>query len=199
MKKSVLLFVAMLCIAALNINAQNNPPVAVNDSSIIITSYPYGTIVHFTILLNDYDPDGDAIKIAEVFQQGEGEYFNYNDSTLTCTISSLFEIVFKYRVCETNDTNSISNWAYLNINPAMDENAPVAKNDTITYSPGYPVNVNVLLNDYDPNGEPFYLYDNTNDFYNDSIIKVLIKFNDYPDLNNGYKKRIYNITYKRYK
>ncbi len=191
MKKSVLLFVAMFCIATLNVNAQNNPPVAVNDSIIIIKNFPFDTIVHYNILLNDFDPDGDAIKIAEVFQQGEGEYFNFTDSTLTCTISGLLEIVFKYRVCETADTNSLSNWAYLNINPGMDENAPIAKNDTIICSPGYPVNVNVLLNDYSPIGNSFYL--ESSNMISDSIIEIFVDFNDYQILHNEYKLNIYFI------
>ncbi|MCK4406505.1 MAG: hypothetical protein KAV44_02395, partial [Bacteroidales bacterium] len=193
MKKKYLLIAAVFCIAALNINAQNNPPVAINDSSIVIYNLPNDTTIQFNILLNDYDPDGDPIKIAEVFQQGEVEYFNFTDSSIIYTFSGLFEIVFQYRVCETADTSSLSNWAYLYINPAMDENAPVARNDTITCSPGYYTTVNVLLNDYDPNGESFYLYRNHNIIY-DSIIEIIINFNDYPILNEGYRKTFYIIT-----
>jgi hypothetical protein len=193
MKIKYLLIAAMFCIATINNNAQNNPPVAVNDSSIVIYNYPYNTTIQFNVLLNDYDPDGDPIKIAEVFQQGNGEYFNYTDSTIIYTINSLFEVVFQYRVCETIDTSSLSNRAYLYINPQMDINAPIARNDTIICVPGYLATANVLLNDYDPNGDSFYLYRNNNIIY-DSTIEIIINFNEYYTLYKGYKKRYYLIT-----
>ena len=179
MKRKYLLIAAVFCIATININAQNNPPVAVNDSSIVIYNFPYDTTIQFNVLLNDHDPDGYPIKITEVFQQGKGEYFNYTDSTIIYTIYTLFEVVFQYRVCETADTSSLSNWAYLYINPQMDINAPVARNDTITCVPGYPATANVLLNDYDPNGDSFYLYQNINNIIYDSTIEIIINFNEY--------------------
>ena len=200
MKRKYLLIAAVFCIATININAQNNPPVAINDSSIVIYNFPYDTTIQFNVLLNDYDPDGDPIKIAEVFQQGEGEYFNYTDSTITYTFDNLLEVVFQYRVCETADTSSLSNRAYLYINPQMDINAPVARNDTVTTIPGFDVYINVLKNDYDPSVDSMYiesvfLY---GEIISDSVIKITFDVTgittNYIDYYRGYKVVYYTVS-----
>ncbi len=200
MKRKYLLIAAVFCIATININAQNNPPVAVNDSSIVIYNLQNDTTIQFNILLNDYDPDGDPIKIAEVFQQGEGEYFNFTDSSITYTFDNLLEVVFQYRVCETADTSSLSNWAYLYINPQMDINAPIARNDTVTTIPGFDVYINVLKNDYDPNGDSMYiesvfLY---GEIISDSVIKITFDVTgittNYIDYYRGYKVVYYTVS-----
>ncbi|MCD4790673.1 MAG: hypothetical protein K8R37_11795, partial [Bacteroidales bacterium] len=199
MKKGYLLFIAVFCVAIIKINAQNNPPVAINDSSIIILEFVPGgnNTFEFNVLINDYDPDGDPIEIAEVYQQGSADTIIFTDSTIIYDFgfssNSIIEHVFVYRVYEVEDTTSMSNWAYLYVNPQMSINAPVARNDTITCSPGYSSTVNVLLNDYDPNGDSFYLYRNSNIIY-DSTIEIIINFNDYYTLHKGYGRLPYLIT-----
>ncbi len=204
MKKSYLLFIAVFCIAIIKIDAQNNPPVAINDSSIIILEIGPGpnNIFEFNVLINDYDPDGDPIKIAEVCQQGSADSIIFTDSTIIYDFGfssfSIIEHVFVYRVHEVENTTSMSNWAYLYVNPQMSINAPVARNDTITTIPGFDVYINVLKNDYDPNGDSMYIPDFVYGIVSDSVIKITFDVTgsttNYSDYYRGYKVVHYTIS-----
>lgn len=207
MKKGYLLFVAVFCIAIMKINGQNNPPVAINDSSIIILEWYPGAnnIFEFNVLLNDYDPDGDPIEIAEVYQQGSADSIIFTDSTIIYDFSwnfyAVIEHVFVYRVHEVENTTLMSNWAYLYVNPQMSINAPVARNDTITTIPGFDVYINVLKNDYDPNGDSIYIefeYVLGGEIVSDSVIKITFDVTgsatNYIDYYRGYKVVYYAVS-----
>ena len=200
MKK--LLFIISI-VSSILVFGQNQPPVAVNDSfAFQLPVTP--TDLMLNILQNDYDPDGDPIKIVEVNRIGFGTYsnFNFNDSILIVPISigtNLYELVFQYKIQEINDSTSSSNWATVYLNPYMNINAPIARNDTVTGSPGTDLYVNVLKNDYDPNGDSIYIMScfGRGEIVSDSIIKISFPMDiniEYQEYINGYMKVGYLIS-----
>ncbi len=76
--KTSCLFV-LIIITGLISEAQNNPPVAVNDTVWGYAGYP----VYINLLKNDYDPDGDSIYISQGFNQNQ-----INDTTWEIIIPS---------------------------------------------------------------------------------------------------------------
>jgi len=170
-----------------------SPPVATNDSFVpVIGELLMGsqdTTISFNLLENDYDPDEDPIKIKEIYEVSNPEnVFTINDSSFLLTISggpSVYtERMFKYRICEVDDVTSDSEWAFVNINPALSADAPVAKNDSITLVPGHNFDVNVLNNDINTSGGQLYIeiYDTV---YSNGIIEVGIDWDDYNYLRQG--------------
>jgi hypothetical protein len=66
--------------AMFQICAQNRP-VAVNDNFIPVTS---GYMITFNLLINDYDPDGDLIRIKEVIDiESPLDTLIFTDSSFT--------------------------------------------------------------------------------------------------------------------
>ncbi len=198
MKKSFQLIAVFILLSIppgsfMALNAQN-APVAINDNYIPIISNT--TTLTFNLLENDYDPDGDLIKIKEIVNIANPQDTSliYSDSIFTVTIN-LYEIVFKYRICEVNNIFSISNWAYIDINGALSADAPVAKNDTITILPLCNYFFNPLLNDIDPNGDSLYIsYCNWGQKISDSIVLVNIPFTNYSSLYSGEERDVYIVN-----
>lgn len=175
---------------------QNQAPVAVNDSFELQVGMP-GVVLN--VLQNDYDPEGDPIKIAEVNRIGFGTTSSFNDSSiLVGTMPLLYEHIYEYRIQEINDSTSISNWATVYFNPYIDINAPIAINDTVIGFPGTSIYVNVLKNDYDPNGDSIYIFSSggRGEIVSDSIIMIDFPMDniEYDEYNNGYLKMAYIIA-----
>ncbi|MFU8844634.1 MAG: T9SS type A sorting domain-containing protein [Bacteroidales bacterium] len=160
MKKNLQFILLLPFWLALQTHAQNLP-IAVNDNFIPVVDIWVLTEFTFNLLVNDYDPDGDAIKIKEV--QHVGNYqgtFLFNDSSIILELvhyAGLFERVYKYRICKVSDPEKVSNWAYVNVNGVMSLDGPQARNDTLTMSPGYVYELNVLKNDSSLSGDSLFL------------------------------------------
>jgi hypothetical protein len=174
MEKKIITTLVALIILLLGTNllSQNNTPVAVNDSLMPIFELDYtiitDTIISINVVENDFDPDGESIRICEVKSRlGQSYITAHTDSTiiLTMPLMPTWEHVYNYRVCKINDTNSISNWAYLNVNPAAHPNLPIARNDTVIGIRGYSITINILKNDNHPLGDTVIIYSpsSTND------------------------------------
>jgi len=73
-------------------------------------------------------------------------------------------------------------------------NPPVAVDDTIYISPGYDYKINVLKNDYDPDGDSIYLVGPSSLVEDDSCVLLALDFNDFSILNNQYKRYYYYIS-----
>lgn len=74
MKKGLLILIIMcLCLPSV-VNAENNPPVAVNDYVTVLMNSSDNPI---DVLANDYDPDGDSIRITTVATPPHGSVRYY--------------------------------------------------------------------------------------------------------------------------
>jgi len=127
-----------------------NIPVAVNDTVSILAGYPYEIMV----LENDYDINGDPVKISNVTSNVEEYgYYTNNDSVIVlspfCYLTEDFS--FSYRIQETENSAHYSGYATIYVNIIENTNQPIAIDDEITISAYEQDSFNLLLNDQDPN------------------------------------------------
>ncbi|MCB2221849.1 MAG: T9SS type A sorting domain-containing protein [Bacteroidetes bacterium] len=146
-----------------------NAPIAVKDTIVFATGIEPDSVYTFNLLVNDYDPEGFAFVIDSVYQVAEkatfagASEFEYADSlfTIECPPGNLFgfliQKIFKYRLRRADDPSVKSNWATLDLNPAIDLDFPVATNDTISGTPYHNSYVDVLANDYHPLGKEIHI------------------------------------------
>ncbi|WP_181423484.1 Ig-like domain-containing protein [Halomonas heilongjiangensis] len=130
----------------------NNPPVANDDSASTLE----GTAVQIAVLANDSDPDGDPLTIGSVTQPANGSVTINPDGTLTYTPNEEFvgSDSFTYRASDgelLSDPATVS----ITVEPAEPvNNPPVANDDSATTTQGIAVQIAVLANDSDPDGDP---------------------------------------------
>lgn len=162
----------------LSVSPNMEYPFAVDDSASIMK----GDTLFYSVMDNDYDLQGDELELFYAKRHsGQGSwYWSYNDSIIICVpnagMSEGFYPVFEYQIREKNNISHRSNIAQAGVYVLPNPNIPVAVNDTVSALAGYPIDIHVLLNDYDINGDDFYVYDVTcnSSFgfisFNDSII-----------------------------
>ncbi|MCF8369130.1 MAG: T9SS type A sorting domain-containing protein [Bacteroidales bacterium] len=163
---------------------QNSPPVATGEEVYPIFNFDVSqndTTINVNLLLNDFDPEGNPIEIAEIRNRTGQEFaqFTFSDSTISLTMSQtkIIEQAYDYRVREKDDTLAVSNWATLIFNPVFGPDYPVARNDTITIYPVSNGYINVLKNDFHPLGDSLFIETSLNS----SDSSVLFHFPYYND------------------
>ncbi len=127
----------------------NRPPVAANDSAQTLPATP----VRIPVLRNDSDPDGDGISIASVGTPAHGAAVLNSDGTLTYTPSTGFlgNDVFSYAI---SDGRGGMATAQVTVQVGAGANAPpVARDDVVGVFKGGGVDIPVLDNDSDPDGD----------------------------------------------
>lgn len=127
----------------------NRPPVAANDSA----QTPPATPVRIPVLGNDSDPDGDGLSITSVGTPGRGTAVINSDGTVTYTPAAGFEgnDVFSYVI---SDGRGGTATAQVTVQVGAGANAPpVARDDVIGVFKGGGVDIPVLDNDSDPDGD----------------------------------------------
>jgi hypothetical protein len=137
-------------------NTCTNPaPIAVNDT---VTTTLNTTKVS-SIATNDYDPLGDEL----VFNTAPITGLT-NGGGLTISTAGLVTFTpvsnwtgidsFRYRVCDTASPALCDTaWYFVSII----NNPPVAVNDYTSVEAGFPVSLNILTNDNEPDGQPLSL------------------------------------------
>ncbi len=136
-------------------NIENNPeyPIAINDTA---TAF-LGDTLYIPVLQNDFDAQDDQLKIFDAESETGHIKVEFTDSLLKVFPKIIgdtgFRLAYKYQNAETDNSNHLSNYAggylYIKDNP----NLPVAFNDTASVMAGEPVDIPVLLNDTDINGD----------------------------------------------
>lgn len=127
----------------------NRPPVATDDTA----QTPPATPVRIGVLANDSDPDGDTLTIDSVGTPAHGQAVRNADGTVTYTPAPGFEGSdnFSYVV---SDGRGGSATARVTILVAIGTNRPpVALDDAIGVIKGGGVDIPVLANDSDPDGD----------------------------------------------
>ena len=83
-----------------------NPPIAVNDTFVLLTGCENYSITG-NILLNDYDPDGDEIKLYYIITPKVGELSITNKGEFTFTIPTAYygTLIFEYYITEVNNNS----------------------------------------------------------------------------------------------
>jgi len=126
----------------------NTAPVAGNDTA----TTTKGTPVNIAVLANDTDANGDALSVSSFTQPANGTVtFTNGIATYTPATGFVGTNTFTY---VATDGQLQSNVATVTVQVNQPANtAPVAVNDTTTTSRSTPVNIAVLANDTDANGD----------------------------------------------
>ncbi|MEP5000898.1 MAG: Ig-like domain-containing protein [Paracoccaceae bacterium] len=132
---------------AVTVNPVDDAPVAADD----VATTDEDTPVEIDVLTNDSDPDGDTLTVTSATSP-DGTVTINPDGTLTFTPDADFngDTTITYTVTDPNgneDTGSVS----VAVNPVDD--APVAADDVATTSFDTAVDIDVLANDSDPDGD----------------------------------------------
>lgn len=134
----------------------NQTPVANPDSA----STSPGNAISINVLANDSDPDGHPLSVTGVTQpaNGQGSVVPNADGTLLytppATVASAFTASFSYTVTDSLGASAIGSVA-VSVSASPVNQAPVANADTATTTDGVAINIDVLANDTDPEGNPF--------------------------------------------
>ncbi|MBL8299503.1 MAG: tandem-95 repeat protein [Rhodanobacteraceae bacterium] len=127
----------------------NRPPVAVNDAAQTQPATP----VRISVLANDRDPDSDPLTIASVTTPAHGTAVPNSDGTVTYAPAAGFSgsDSFSYIV---SDGRGGTATAQVTITVSAATNRPpVARDDAIGVFKGGGVDIPVLANDSDPDGD----------------------------------------------
>ncbi|MFV0417324.1 MAG: Ig-like domain-containing protein [Dysgonomonas sp.] len=133
----------------------NNNVVANNDAGITEQDIP----VSGNVLTNDFDPDGDnlVINTTPVTPPAQGSVTISADGTYVYTPAPGFKGVdtFVYEVCDDgNPVTCDRATVTITVLPKSDKTNHTYANDDVFYSEvNKPVNGNVLVNDFDPEGD----------------------------------------------
>lgn len=89
----------------ITVNFVNHPPVAVDDS----TALKKGSSATIAVLANDYDPDGDAIRLTGVTQPAHGTVVANSGGTVTYKPAKNFKGVdtFTYTITDTHGASAV--------------------------------------------------------------------------------------------
>ncbi|MFH1121192.1 MAG: Ig-like domain-containing protein [Bacteroidota bacterium] len=122
------------------VNKNPHCPVGVADTAYGTTYIP----MTIDVLPNDFDPDGDIFVIKDV-SKGTITSDNkilYQSTPLAMDVDSLF-----YRIMESGNPLSYSEWIKVTVQLAVNPDLPVAVDDYVTTHAGVPIEIRPLLND----------------------------------------------------
>ena len=128
---------------------QNDIPVANNDEATVNE----GDSVKIDIVANDTDADGTLDNSSIIFSNIEnGECINNNDGTVTFVHdgSETTSASFSYTI--NDDVGATSNVANVSITVIPQNDPPVTVDDEATVNEGDTITINIVENDYDPDG-----------------------------------------------
>ena len=129
-------------------NGLDDPPVAIDDQ---VTARS-GASVTVEVTANDHDPDGEAIAVSSVETPGHGSVDIGTASTVVYTPSTGYVGVdqFDYTIVDGNGTPATATVVIELLAPGATNKPPVGVIDTAETGAGVAVEIDVLLNDVDP-------------------------------------------------
>ncbi len=136
-------------------NGIDDPPVAVDDP---VTSRA-GRAVSVPVTANDYDPDGEAIAVVDIGTAGHGTVEIGTASTVIFNPEPGYVGLdrFTYTIADGNGTEASAE-VIIELIPLDGTNQPpVGAPDDAETGAGVPVDVDVLLNDIDPDRDPLQI------------------------------------------
>ncbi len=140
------------------IKVEENPdlPVAIDDS---VSAFGGDTIL-IPVLKNDFDPNGKALKIRDVYKPFSGNQLAFNDSVIIYTpkLSYTGNIKITYSMMH-QDSLYYSHDASVFVTLLKNPDLPIANDDYFEVMPGVEYHLNLLENDIDPLGDSLMLDD----------------------------------------
>jgi len=154
--KTLLLSLISAFISFQFIMAQNHPPVAVADTVFGFSQTP----MLIDVLTNDYDPDNDSIYITDTWSYS-GTATIQDGKVHYVPGSSIGEQSFRYTV--SDGLSSDNEWVRVMV--AINPNAPVAVADTFDLLELSTQQLDILSNDFDPDGDDLKIISVTSETY----------------------------------
>jgi len=135
--------------AEVTVDVVNDAPVAQPDSAQTDSGVP----VQIEVLANDSDPNGDAIELVAVSAAGNGSTRIVGDA-VTYEPNAGFSGTdsFSYTIRDSGGAEATGE-----VTVVVTNDAPVAEPDSAETGAGVPVEIDVLANDSDPNGDAIEL------------------------------------------
>lgn len=143
-------------IVTVTVTAVNDPPIAVNDT----VSLAANTSIDIVVTANDSDPEGATptlISSPVLVAPTRGTAARISGSTIRYTpnANQSGSDTFQYEIGDGSGARARA-WVNLTIIGGVNR-APIANHDTASTLEDVPVDINVLANDSDPDGDPIAL------------------------------------------
>ena len=133
----------------LTVTAVNDPPVAVDDTA----STDEDTAININVVSNDTDAEGDTLSVTQVTTPSNGTVAITSGSTTTVTYTPNTNFNgtdgFDYTVSDGTDTDT----GTVNLTVTAVNDPPVAVNDSASTPKDTAININVISNDTDADGD----------------------------------------------
>lgn len=130
----------------IDVGGVNSPPTAVDDSA--TTNQDVAVVID--VLANDSDIDMDTLTVSDVTDGASGTVTNNGtDVTYTPNAGTFGTDTFTYTVTD----GALTDTATVTVTVQQANNVPVPQDDTVTTAQDTPVDINVLGNDSDPDGD----------------------------------------------
>lgn len=133
--------------ATITVTSVNDPPVAVDDTTVAVTNLA----VIIPVLNNDSDVDGDALSVISV---GNGQHgtATTDGTTVSYTSAPAFVGTDSFTYTIDDGPMHLTDTARVTVTVVASNEPPVAADDTAETVADTPVEINVLGNDTDPEG-----------------------------------------------
>ena len=138
-------------LVVIRVTPVDDPPVALDDR----TTTPAGTTVSVPVLDNDSDPEGEPLSAPTIIEGPGHGTANVVGDTIVYTPSPGYEgpETLTYEVCDAGGLCDEAVVTIIVAGPANDNGVPIARDDTATTDEGVAVEIPVLANDSDPDGD----------------------------------------------
>jgi large repetitive protein len=167
----------------------NDKPIANDD---VETTDP-GVAVMVNAVFNDSDVDLQPLTLTIINNPSNGIAVNNGDGTVTYTPDITFlngTDTITYQICD-NGTPSLCDTAIIVIFVPLQNLPPVVSNETLVVFEDQPGTINVLNNDYDPNGDAMSITLTINAQHGFATISPAGTLNYLPDVNYSGNDTVY--------
>lgn len=147
--KSISFIALLIVLVSYQTIAQNHAPVAVKDSIEVMAQVP----ILIDVKANDYDPDGDSIIISTFRPPLIGEATIENEMIRYKSSVYINDDTFWYTIKDDQVPPLESIKAYVLVKVLPNPDVPVAVADTFELMRLLPHSIDIMANDYDPNGD----------------------------------------------
>ncbi|MGB0930208.1 MAG: Ig-like domain-containing protein, partial [Chitinophagales bacterium] len=133
---------------------ENQAPIAVDDE----TTTEVNTPISIEVLANDTDPDGDTLTITDINDLPSNGTVSIEENTVIYTPNTDFIGVdsFEYVICDTQNLCDTA-LVVVNVIEEGENQAPIAVDDETTTTPNTQIDIPILDNDSDPDGDEIVL------------------------------------------
>ncbi|MCX7928057.1 MAG: Ig-like domain-containing protein, partial [Patescibacteria group bacterium] len=168
----------------------NDAPNAINDSATTVKNSP----ITINVLTNDTDIENDTLSVFSVTNPSNGQAVINQDNTITYTPNNSYvgSDSFNYTI---TDGNGGFGTATVSITINNINQAPVANSDFITTNEDTQVVINVLANDFDPDGDSLTISIFQQPLNGTAVVNQMNRVVYTPNMNyNGNDSFIYQVS-----